>query len=165
MEQPGDWVLDELNKRVLADSLIEKSRSGRVTGYTEITASLPHLSTNRSEQIHAVSQRAGLGEVIEVTLLCCRAAKRQNFAAAPRLLQKIRPVLHHPRARLRIECMVVGGTDLIAWSMGQLNLNVVVVIALLVQDGGRQATETMSGHTTFVAHPLSSEGAGETGSC
>jgi hypothetical protein len=23
MEQPGDWVLDELNKRVVAESLIE----------------------------------------------------------------------------------------------------------------------------------------------
>jgi hypothetical protein len=35
MEQPGDGVLDELNKRVVAESLIEKSRSGRVTVHTE----------------------------------------------------------------------------------------------------------------------------------
>jgi hypothetical protein len=35
MEQPGDWVLDELNKRVVAESLIEKSRSGRVTRHSE----------------------------------------------------------------------------------------------------------------------------------
>jgi hypothetical protein len=35
MEQPGDGVLDELNKRVAAESLIEKSRSGRVTGCSE----------------------------------------------------------------------------------------------------------------------------------
>jgi hypothetical protein len=38
MEQPGDWVLDELNKRVVAESLIEKSRSGRVTGNSEVTS-------------------------------------------------------------------------------------------------------------------------------
>jgi hypothetical protein len=37
MEQPGDCVLDQLNKRVIAESLIEKSRSGRVTGPPEIT--------------------------------------------------------------------------------------------------------------------------------
>jgi hypothetical protein len=37
MEQPGDGVLDELNKRVVAESLIEKSRSGRVTVHTEVT--------------------------------------------------------------------------------------------------------------------------------
>jgi hypothetical protein len=35
MEQPGDWVLDELNKRVVAEPLIEKSRSGRVTRHSE----------------------------------------------------------------------------------------------------------------------------------
>jgi hypothetical protein len=34
MEQPGDWVLDELNKRVVAESLIEKSRAGRVTRHS-----------------------------------------------------------------------------------------------------------------------------------
>jgi len=37
MEQPGDGVLDELNKRLVAESLIEKSRSGRVTAYPEVT--------------------------------------------------------------------------------------------------------------------------------
>jgi hypothetical protein len=36
MEQPGDWVRDELNQRAVAESLIEKSRSGRVTGYPEV---------------------------------------------------------------------------------------------------------------------------------
>lgn len=34
MEQPGDGVLDELNKRVVAESLIEKSRSGRMTRHS-----------------------------------------------------------------------------------------------------------------------------------
>jgi hypothetical protein len=38
MEQPGDWVLDELNKRVVAESLIEKSRSGRITRHPEKAA-------------------------------------------------------------------------------------------------------------------------------
>ena len=35
MEQPRDGVLGELNKRVVAESLIEKARSGRVTHYSE----------------------------------------------------------------------------------------------------------------------------------
>ena len=43
MEQPGDGVLDELNKRVAAESLIEKSLSGRVTGNSEVAC----LSTVR----------------------------------------------------------------------------------------------------------------------
>jgi len=33
MVRPGDWVLDELNKRVV-ESLIYKSRSDRVTGHS-----------------------------------------------------------------------------------------------------------------------------------
>jgi len=43
MEQPEDRVLDELNKGVVAESLIEKSRNSRVTGHPE-TAPPPYPS-------------------------------------------------------------------------------------------------------------------------
>ena len=78
----------------------------------------------------------------------------QNLAAALGPFQKVRPVLHHPGAWLQVEGVIVGGADCVAWSVGKLQLDMVMAVPLLVQDGGGQTTEAVAGHAPFVAHAL-----------
>jgi hypothetical protein len=52
--------------------------------------------------------------------------------------------------------MVVCGADGIARRVGKLQFNVLVRVALLVQDRGSESPETMSGHPALVSHALKS---------
>jgi hypothetical protein len=83
-----------------------------------------------------------------------RAAKWQHLAAALRLLQEVGPILHHLGAWLQIERMVVGGADGVARRVGKLQLDVVVVVALFMQNRGCKSTEAVAGHAALVSHPL-----------
>ena len=78
----------------------------------------------------------------------------QYLAAALGPFQKIRPVLHHPGPWLQVQGMVVRRAHCIPGSMSKLQFDMVMRVALLVQDGGRQTTETVPGHAPFVAHAL-----------
>ena len=78
----------------------------------------------------------------------------QYLAAALGPFQKIRPVLHHLGAWLQIEGVVVCSAHRIPGSVSKLQFDMVMRIALLVQDGRRQTTEAVAGHAPFVAHAL-----------
>jgi hypothetical protein len=64
--------------------------------------------------------------------------KRKNCSTALRPLQKIGPVLHHLGAWLQVKGMIIGRAYCVARSMGKLQFNVFMPMALFVQDGGRQ---------------------------
>src|ERR1700733_1856045 len=53
-----------------------------------------------------------------------------------------------------MERVVVGGTDSIPWSVCELQFDVLVIVALLVEDGGGNAAKAVTGHPALVAHPL-----------
>jgi len=78
----------------------------------------------------------------------------QHLATSLCALQKIRPVLHHLGAWLQIESMVVRRAYRISGSVSKLQFDMLMRVALLVQDGGRQTTEAVAGHAAFVAHAL-----------
>src|ERR1035438_7400982 len=84
--------------------------------------------------------------------LCRSSTERQHLAAALCPFQKVCPFLHHPGAWLQIKGVIVGSADCITWSVGKLQLDIVVAVPLLVQDGGSQTTEAMPCHAAFVAH-------------
>ena len=67
-------------------------------------------------------------------MLCRRAAKGQDLASALRALQEVGPILHHLGAWLQIEGVIIGGAHGVTWRVGKLQFDVVMVIALLVQD-------------------------------
>jgi hypothetical protein len=69
---------------------------------------------------------------------CYMAAKRNQLSAAQSLLQKIRPILHHFGAPLKIQGMVISRAHGIARRACKLQFDVFMPIALFVQDGGRQ---------------------------
>ena len=78
----------------------------------------------------------------------------QYLTAALGSFQKVRPILHHPGTWLQVQGMVVRRAHRIPGSVSKLQLDMVVSVALLVQDGGRQTPETVAGHAPFVAHAL-----------
>ncbi len=88
--------------------------------------------------------------------LCRSSTEGQHLAPALGALQKVRPVLHHPGAWLQIEGVVVSRAHCIPGSMGKLQLDMVMRVTLLVQDGGRQPAKAVAGHAAFVAHALQS---------
>ena len=64
----------------------------------------------------------------------CTCSERQYLCSALSPLQKVCPMLHHLRAWFQVECMVIGGTDSVARRVGEMQLDVVMVVALLVED-------------------------------
>lgn len=60
-------------------------------------------------------------------------AKREQLSAAQRLLQIVRPILHHFGTRLQIEGMIVGRTHGIARRVGELQFDVFMPIASLMK--------------------------------
>src|SRR6185437_448449 len=81
-------------------------------------------------------------------------AKLQYLSATPGLLQKICPILHHLGAGLQVQRVVIGSTHCVTWSMGQLQFDVRVIVALFVEDGGSDAPKPVAGHSALVAHPF-----------
>jgi len=69
-------------------------------------------------------------------------------------LQEVRPVLHHPGAGLQVEGVIVGSEDGISLSVGKLQFNVLMRIALLMQNGGGKSPEAVAGHPALESHPL-----------
>jgi len=70
--------------------------------------------------------------------LCRCGTEGQHPASALSALQKARPILHHPGARLQIEGMIAGRAHRIPGPMCKLQFDMVMRVTLLVQDGGRQ---------------------------
>ena len=56
--------------------------------------------------------------------------------------------------RFQIEGVVVGRAHGVTGRMSKLKLDVLMVVALLMQDGGCHPSKTMAGHTAFVSHPF-----------
>jgi len=72
----------------------------------------------------------------ELTEWLCRCSTEgQHLTSALRPLQKVGPVLHHLGAGLQVEGVIVGGAHGVAWRVGELQLNMLVVVSLLVKDG------------------------------
>src|ERR1035438_10452954 len=86
--------------------------------------------------------------------LCRSSTERQHLAAALCPFQKVCPFLHHPGAWLQVQGMVVRSAHCIPGSVSKLQLDMVMRVSLLMQDGRRQTTEAVAGHSAFVPHPL-----------
>src|SRR5690242_16336649 len=83
-----------------------------------------------------------------------RPPKIQDSCPPLTTFQKVRPVLHHLRPGLQMQCVIVGCTDRIPWGMSKLKFDVIVSIALLMQNCGGESTEPMACHPALVAHPF-----------
>src|ERR1035437_3298922 len=86
--------------------------------------------------------------------LCRRAANWQHLAAPLGTFQEIGPILHHIGPWFKVERMIVSSGHGITRRVGKLQLDVIVVIALLVQDRQSQASEAVASHAALVTHPL-----------
>src|SRR5665213_4628725 len=75
-----------------------------------------------------------------------RATEAKHLAATLGLLQIIGPVLHHLGARLQVQRMVVGRADSIARRVGKLQLDMLMRVPLLMQNGRCQDSEAMARH-------------------
>ena len=69
-------------------------------------------------------------------------------------IEMIGPGLHHGGAWLEVQRMVVGCTDGVVLLVRELQLDVLMRPALLVQDRRSNAAKSMAGHATAVPHPI-----------
>ena len=73
-----------------------------------------------------------------------------GFLKLPQGSEVIGPRLHHGGAWLEVQRMVVGCTDCVALLVRELQLDVLMRPALLVQDRRSNAAKSMAGHATAV---------------
>jgi hypothetical protein len=64
-----------------------------------------------------------------------------NLWVFGKIIEIVRPLLHHAPAFGQVLRVVVGGTDLVAFVMGKLAFDPIGVKSHLVQKGGRDGTE------------------------
>src|SRR3546814_4519770 len=69
-------------------------------------------------------------------------------------IEIVGPGLHHLGTVLEIQRMVVCGTGFVLLLMRQLQFDVVMVPALLMQDGRGHTTKAVSRHAAAVAHSV-----------
>ena len=80
--------------------------------------------------------------------------KRHSLRAGFQPIQIVCPGLHHPSAFRQVLSEIVGCADGIAFGVGELTFDDLVVPALFVQQRRGHAAEAMTGHLIFwVAHP------------
>src|SRR3972149_1226046 len=77
-----------------------------------------------------------------------------DFRPGLQLVEIIRPSLHHLAAFRHVFSVVVGGAYIVTFGVCQLAFYGVPVPALFVEQGGRHASETVTGHVAYrVAKP------------
>jgi prophage regulatory protein len=125
------WVRSEIKQ--WAEERIKASRTARPR---------PTPSERRSALLQlGLPRRSGL--------------RRSRFPALSKLLiQVVRPTLHHLRALLEILRMVISSGDLIAFRVGELQLNVRFVEFMLIENGRCQSTEPVPRHSVPISKPV-----------
>ena len=107
---------------------------------------------------------AALVAVRGSTLLLCtieRALRRKSGSKLlwlpSQCIQMIRPRLHHLRTRFEIQRMVISRARIVPLLMCKLQLDVVMLPALLMQDRRRDAPKAVPSHPSAIAHPVQSK--------
>ena len=78
--------------------------------------------------------------------------KRNHIRPLAHFVQVVGPCVHELPPWFQIGGVVVGGADLVAFLVSELQFDEVVGVALFVQDGGGNAPEAVARHSPSVAH-------------
>jgi len=66
--------------------------------------------------------------------LCNLGCHLDDLPHSHRVLKEVRPILHHFGSGLQIESVIVGCANLVARHVGKLQFDVLVVVALFMED-------------------------------
>ncbi len=69
-------------------------------------------------------------------MLSHHVCELQHLRTALYLLQEVRPLLHHLRARFQVKGVIIGSTHRISWSVRELQLDVFVHVTLVMEQRG-----------------------------